>query len=118
MTSSEINKIKKDVLKANKAHEDWFESLWFEGEMSKIALLTETICELYCHLRQQKDLSKGLKDEMDIHLDILNKKTEFFGEMWYDSRFEDMLLDSKDQTGDFSTLEDCCMWREWYCPSM
>lgn len=103
---------------ANKTHEDWFESLWFEGEMSKIALLTETICELYCHLRQQKDLSKDLKDEMDIHLDILNKKTEFFGEMWYDSRFEDMLLDSKDQTGDYSTLEDCCMWREWYCGAL
>lgn len=100
----------------NKAHEDWFETLWYGGEMTKIALFTETICELYCHLRQQKDLPKDLKNEMDIHLDILNKKTELFGDMWGDSRFEDMLLDGKKQNGDYSDLEDCCIWREWYLP--
>ena len=99
---------------ANKDHEDWFESLWYGGEMSKIALFTETICELYCHLRQQKGIPKELKNEMDIHLDILNKKTEFFGDMWCNSRFEDMLLDGRDQFNDYSVLEECGMWREWY----
>ena len=52
---------------------------------------------LYCHLRQQKDLPS---------------------DMWFDSRFEDMLLDAKKQNGDYFDLEECCIWREWYLPKL
>ena len=97
-----------------KEHEPWFKSIWGGGQMSKMACFFDVLCELYCHLRQLKEIPFRLKDEMDIHLRIFNRKTYFFGDMWYDSRFEDMLLDGKEQFNDYSVLEECSMWRTWY----
>lgn len=99
---------------ADKEHEDWFHPLWGNGTMTQVAYLTEALCELYCHLRQQKELSVSLKDEMNIHLKIFNNKTYFFGDMWCGSRFEDLTLDPKDQEGDYSDLEECSVWKYWY----
>lgn len=97
-----------------KKHEPWFKSLWTGGEMSKIACYFDTICELYCYLRQMKEVPNSLKDEMDIHLRIFNRKTYFFGDMWGNSRFEDLVLDGKEQFNDYSVLEECSMWKHWY----
>jgi hypothetical protein len=58
-----------------------------------------------------------MKDEMDIHLRIFNRKTYFFGDLWGDSRFEDMLLDGKEQFNNYSLLEECSMWKHWYLPN-
>ena len=97
-----------------KKHKQWFESLWTGGMMSKMACFFDTISELYCHLRQLEEVPNTLKDEMDIHLLIFNRKTYFFGDMWGVSRFEDMLLDGKKQFNDYSVLEECPMWNHWY----
>ena len=82
--------------------------------MSEIARFLETLIELYCHLRQLKEVPESLKDEMDIYLRIFNRKTYFFGDMWGDSRFEDLLLDGKEQFNNYSVLEECSMWKYWY----
>lgn len=97
-----------------KKHDHWFRSLWSGGEMSEIARFLETLIELYCHLRQLKEVPESLKDEMDIYLRIFNRKTYFFGDMWGDSRFEDLLLDGKEQFNNYSVLEECSMWKYWY----
>ena len=100
-----------------KRHENWFKSLWSGGEMSKMSCFFDTISELYCHLRQMKEVPDSMKDEMDIHLRIFNRKTYFFGDLWGDSRFEDMLLDGKEQFNNYSLLEECSMWKHWYLPN-
>lgn len=97
-----------------KQREEWFKSMWSGGDMTNIVCFTETLCELYCHLRQLDNLPVKLKDEMNIHLHILNSKTYFFGDMWADSRFEDMLHDGKKQFNDYSVLEECSIWKSWY----
>ena len=63
------------LAQANKVHEDWFDCMWNGGEQTMIVDLADTIQQLYCHLRQKPDLSVNLKNEMDIHLEIFNKKT-------------------------------------------
>ena len=102
----------------NKSHEDWFECMWNGGEQTMIADLVEVIQELYCHLRQKSDVPRSLKNEMDIHLEIFNKKTWFFGIDCGDSRYEDMLSDGKKQNGEYSDLSNCYMWKEWYLPQL
>lgn len=97
-----------------KKHEPWFKSVWHGGPMSKMACFFDVLCELYCHLRQLKDVPLAVRNEMDIHLEIFNRKTYFFGDMCCNSRFEDLVLDGKKQFNDYSVLEECGMWREWY----
>ena len=58
---------------------------------TKLAIFTESIVELYCHLRQKPDLSKRMADEMDINLEVFNLETDFFGDLHCSSRFTDML---------------------------
>lgn len=103
---------------ANKVHEDWFDCLWNGGEQTDVVNLVEVLQELYSHLHQLKDLPTSLKNEMDIHLEIFNKKTSFFGIDWGDSHYDDMLLDGKKQYGSYSDLSDCYMWTEWYLPKL
>ena len=103
---------------ANKAHEDWFDCLWNGGEQTDVVNLVEVLQELYSHLRQLKDLPTNLKNEMDIHLEIFNKKTSFFGIDCGDSRYDDMLLDGKKQYGNYADLSNCYMWTEWYLPKL
>lgn len=102
----------------NKSHEDWFECLWSGGEQTMIVGLVEVLQDLYCHLRQESDVPISLKNEMDIHLEIFNKKTWFFGIDCGDSRYEDMLSDGKKQNGEYSDLSNCYMWTEWYLPQL
>lgn len=99
---------------ANKAHEQWFDTFWDGVELTPLVLFTEVVMALYCHLRQLRDLPEGLKNEMDCHLDILNKKTSLFGDGFGDSRIEDMFRDGKKQSNDYSELEACYMWSDWY----
>ena len=80
---------------------------------TKLAIFTETIVELYCHLRQKSDLSKRMADEMDINLEVFNLETDFFGDLHCSSRFTDMLCDAQAQYGDYSELDECPMWRMW-----
>ena len=103
---------------ADKAHEDWFDCMWDGGVQTDVVNLVEVLQELYAHLRQLKDLPTNLKNEMDIHLEIFNKKTCFFGIDCGDSRYDDMLLDGKKQYGNYSDLSDCYMWSEWYLPKI
>ena len=87
--------------------------MWVGGEQTEVVNLVEILQEVYCHLRQKDDLPKRLKNEMDIHLEIFNKKTSFFGIDYGDSRYEDMLLDGKKQYGDYSDLSQSDFWTEW-----
>ena len=77
---------------------------------TKLAIFTEAVVELYCHLRQKLDLSKRMADEMDINLEVFNLETDFFGDLHCSSRFTDMLCDALAQYGDYSELEKCPMW--------
>jgi len=101
-----------------KNHEDWFDCMWSGGEQTEIVNLVEVLQEVYCHLRQKKDLPVGLKNEMDIHLEIFNKRTSFFGLGWGDSRYTDMLLDGKKQYGNYADLNRSDFWTEWYLPKL
>lgn len=103
---------------ANKTHEDWFDCMWNGGDQTMIVDLADTIQQLYCHLRQKPDLPVKLKNEMDIHLEIFNKKTWFYGIDCGDSRYDDMFLDGKKQQGNYSNLSECYMWKEWYLPKV
>ena len=80
---------------------------------TKLAIFTEAVVELYCHLRQKPDLSKRMADEMDINLEVFNLETDFFGDLHCSSRFTDMLCDAQAQYGDYSELEKCPMWGMW-----
>lgn len=92
--------------------------MWSGGEQTEIVNLVEVLQEVYCHLRQKKDLPVGLKNEMDIHLEIFNKRTSFFGLGWGDSRYTDMLLDGKKQYGSYADLNRSDFWTEWYLPKL
>ena len=106
------------LAQANKVHEDWFDCMWNGGEQTMIVDLADTIQQLYCHLRQKPDLSARLKNEMDIHLEIFNKKTSFYGIDCGDSRYDDMFLDGKKQQDRYSDLSNCYMWEGWYLPKV
>ena len=80
---------------------------------TKLAIFTEAVVELYCHLRQKPDLSKRMADEMDINLEVFNLETDFFGDLHCSSRFTDMLCDAQAQYGDYSELDMCPMWGMW-----
>ena len=102
------------LAKTCKEHKDWFlrpdggkrhsygdaERRGFTGygdTYTKLAIFTEAVVELYCHLRQKSDLSKRMADEMDINLEVFNLETDFFGDLHCSSRFTDMLCDAQAQ---------------------
>ena len=106
------------LAKTCKEHENWFCGFTGYGDTyTKLAIFTEAVVELYCHLRQKTGLSKRMADEMDINLEVFNLETDFFGDLHCSSRFTDMLCDAQAQYGDYSELEKCPMWgkegREW-----
>ena len=102
------------LAKTCKEHEDWFRGFTGYGDTyTKLTIFTESIVELYCHLRQKPDLSKRMADEMDINLEVFNLETDFFGDLHCSSRFTDMLCDAQAQYGDYSELEKCPMWGMW-----
>ena len=80
---------------------------------TKLAIFTEAVVELYCHLRQKPDRSKRMADEMDINLEVFNLETDFFGDLHCSSRLTDMLCDAQAQYGDYSEFEKCPMWGMW-----
>ena len=102
------------LAKTCKEHEDWFAGFTGYGDTyTKLAIFTEAVVELYCHLRQKPDLSKRMADEMDINLEVFNLETDFFGDLHCSSRWTDMLCDAQAQYGDYSELENCPMWGMW-----
>ncbi len=102
------------LAKTCKEHEDWFAGFTGYGDTyTKLAIFTEAVVELYCHLRQKPDLSKRMADEMDINLEVFNLETDFFGDLHCSSRFTDMLCDAQAQYGDYSELDMCPMWGMW-----
>ena len=102
------------LAKTCKEHEDWFSGFTGYGDTyTKLAIFTEAVVELYCHLRQKTGLSKRMADEMDINLEVFNLETDFFGDLHCSSRFTDMLCDAQAQYGDYSELDECPMWGMW-----
>ena len=102
------------LAKTCKEHENWFCGFTGYGDTyTKLAIFTEAVVELYCHLRQKTGLSKRMADEMDINLEVFNLETDFFGDLHCSSRFTDMLCDAQAQYGDYSELEKCPMWGMW-----
>ena len=96
------------LAKTCKEHENWFCGFTGYGDTyTKLAIFTEAVVELYCHLRQKPALSKRMADEMDINLEVFNLDTDFFGDLHCSSRFTDMLCDAQAQYGDYSELEKC-----------
>lgn len=114
--ASNLYCIIEQLAKVYKDHEDWFEEIphgkntWI---MPDITNFRDLIFAMYSHLRQKSDLPKKLKSDMDIHLHILNLKTEFLGDIEYDSSISDMFHDKKDQFSDYSVLERHYTW-QWY----
>ena len=83
------------LAKTCKEHEDWYAGFTGYGDTyTKLAIFSEAVVELYCHLRQKPDLSKRMADEMDINLEVFNLETDFFGDLHCSSRFTDMLCDA------------------------
>ena len=102
------------LAKTCKEHENWFCGFTGYGDTyTKLAIFTEAVVELYCHLRQKTGLSKRMADEMDINLEVFNLETDFFGDLHCSSRFTDMLCDAQAQYQDYSELEKCPMWGMW-----
>ena len=102
------------LAKTCKENEDWFAGFTGYGDTyTKLAIFTEAVVELYCHLRQKSDLSKRMADEMDINLEVFNLETDFFGDLHCSSRWTDMLCDAQTQYGDYSELDECPMWGMW-----
>ena len=102
------------LAKTCKEHRDWFAGFTGYGDTyTKLAIFTEAVVELYCHLRQKPDLSKRIADEMDINLEVFNLETDFFGDLHCSSRFTDMLCDVQAQYGAYSELDMCPMWGMW-----
>lgn len=96
------------LAKTCKEHEDWFAGFTGYGDTyTKLAIFTEVVVELYCHLRQKPELSKRMADEMNINLEVFNLETDFFGDLRCSSRFTDMLCDAQAQYGDYSELDMC-----------
>ena len=59
------------LAKTCKEHEDWYAGFTGYGDSyTKLAIFTEAVVELYCHLRQKTGLSKRMADEMDINLEV------------------------------------------------
>lgn len=112
--AADIYSILECVAATEKEHEDWLEGLFVGGEYTDMCIFAEAVVEMYCHLRQLPDLPKSLGDEMNIQIEVFNKKTDMFGDMMYDSRFADMVCDAKNQYGHYAKLEDCSMWDYWY----
>ena len=53
------------LAKTCKEHENWFCGFTGYGDTyTKLAIFTEAVVELYCHLRQKTGLSKRMADEM------------------------------------------------------
>ena len=53
------------LAKTCKEHEDWYAGFTGYGDSyTKLAIFTEAVVELYCHLRQKTGLSKRMADEM------------------------------------------------------
>ena len=53
------------MAKTCKKHEDWFSGFTGYGDTyTKLAIFSEAVVALYCHLRQKSDLSKRMADEM------------------------------------------------------
>ena len=102
------------LAKTCKEHEDWFAGFTGYGDTyTKLAIFTEAVVELYCHLRQKPDLSKRMADEMDINLEVFNLETDFFGDLHCSSRFTDILCNAQTQYQDYSELDECPMWGMW-----
>ncbi len=102
------------LAKSFKKHKVWFNGFNdLDYSYSKLGIFTESLVELYCHLRQRPDLSKRMGEEMNINLEVLNLETDLFGDMHFHSRWEDMLLDAKSQFYDYSNLSFCRMWIKW-----
>ena len=54
------------LAKTCKEHENWFCGFTGYGDTyTKLAIFTEAVVELYCHIRQKTGLSKRMADEMD-----------------------------------------------------
>ena len=71
---------------------DWYAGFTGYGDTyTKLAIFTEAVVELYCHLRQKPDLSKRMADEMDINLEVFNLETDFFGDLPVDTAKHDMV---------------------------
>ena len=96
------------LAKTCKEHENWFCGFTGYGDSyTKLAIFTEAVVELYCHLRQKTGLSKRMADEMDINLEVFNLETDFFGGLHCSSSFTDMLCDAQAQYQDYSELDEC-----------
>ena len=93
-------------------HETWFEHIIHGGEMTDLEFLTDAAVEVYCHLRQRKELPKELGEDMDSHLLLFNERTGFFGD-WTLSIYADMLYTAEYQSEDYSELENCAVWMEF-----
>jgi len=70
------------------------------------------VVELCCHLSQKFKLSKYMAGEMDINLEVLNLETDFFGDLYCNSRWTDMFCDAQVQYQDYSVLELCPKWQQ------
>ena len=102
------------LARACNKHEDWFSGFTGCGDTyTKLAIFTDAVVELYCHLRQKPDLPNSMGDEMNINLEVFNLETDFFSDLHFNSRLTDMLCDAKAQYGDYSELENCPMWDLW-----
>ena len=93
-------------------HGEWFEHMFCGGEMTDLEFLADAAVEVYCHLRQREDLSEDWKEEMDVHLLLMNQRTGFFGD-WTSGNYADMLYDAEGQSQDYSELEKCGLWMDW-----
>ena len=104
------------LAKTCKEHENWFlrpdgskrhpygdaERCGFTGygdTYTKLAIFTEAVVELYCHLRQKTRLSKRMADEMDINLEVFNLETDFFSDLHCSSRSQTCSVMPKPNTG-------------------
>ena len=102
------------LARACNKHEEWFCGFTGCGDTyTKLAIFTDAVVELYCHLRQKPDLPNSMGDEMNINLEVFNLETDFFSDLHFNSRLTDMLCDAKAQYGDYSELENCPMWDLW-----
>lgn len=110
--------ILEQLAKVNDEHPDWFELTPDEDHegfstIPDLECFHEAIASLYCHIRQLPELPKDLRNEMDIHLAIFNRKTNFLGDGGFSSEVDDMFCGHDEQVNDYSDLSHCYMW-SWY----
>ena len=94
---------------ASLQHEDWFDSYWNGGTLTRVVILLETLHHFFCHLRNLPSLPFRIKEDMDIHLLITNKHHRLFGDLEIytgDSRIDDLLSDPQYQYNDYSSIEN------------